>query len=102
MLVPYKEDGGQWWGRDSYATEVREYAEARAARFTLPVDEKKAAVREWWIRSAGVSCGRPYGTKRRKVYAKDGLSLQRPSDCTVRLPWTAAYAGEAGAVSRVL
>jgi hypothetical protein len=34
------------------------------------------------------------------VYAKDGLSPQRPSGCTVRLPWTAAYAGEAGAVSQ--
>src|SRR5689334_25348072 len=34
----------------------------------------------------------PSGTKRRKVYAKDGLSLQRPSGCTIRLPWMAAYA----------
>ena len=22
------------------------------------------------------------------MYAKDGMSLQRPSGCTVRLPWT--------------
>ncbi|MGH9631021.1 MAG: hypothetical protein ACRD7E_22155 [Bryobacteraceae bacterium] len=32
MLVPYKEEGGQWWGRKQYATEVTRYAEARAER----------------------------------------------------------------------
>ena len=47
MLVPYKQDGGQWWGGEPYSTEVINYKRYRSEQFTLSGEARQNALKEW-------------------------------------------------------
>jgi hypothetical protein len=47
MLVPYKEEGGQWLTEGVYSGPVSAYTESRAAAFTLPPSDLMALRSEW-------------------------------------------------------
>jgi hypothetical protein len=47
MLVPYKLEGGQWWGDEPSSSEVTNYTKARSEQFTLSEEARASALAEW-------------------------------------------------------
>jgi hypothetical protein len=47
MLIPFKEDGGRWWGDNKFSPDATRYMERRAEQFALAEADRKAAIEEW-------------------------------------------------------
>lgn len=46
-LVPYRAEGGRWWGNARYMPDVTTYTDARAQAFSLSEADREAAREEW-------------------------------------------------------
>jgi hypothetical protein len=47
LVVPYRSEGGRWWGNARYTPDVTAYTDARAKAFSLSEADREAAQEEW-------------------------------------------------------